>query len=423
MKRLLEEIIKTWWSEPFPLVKPRTIKLSEFFDPKIKKILSVIGFRRTGKTFTLFDFAKGYGKQQCIYINFEDERLPADVQVLSRLIEVIKELKGSQPLVLLLDEIQEIPGWSVWARRVNETTPYHLILSGSSSKLSSKEIPTELRGQTLSIQISPLNWREFIQFKGLNLQETAIPQVLNTAREYITFGGLPEIVLAEEGIKPLLLTEYYNTFVLRDVIERYHLRNAEALKDLLRLILNTRTYTYTKLANTLKSLGHGAGKATIIRYMHWLESTFFLSTVELCSPNVKRRIQAAKKAYIIDTYFCSRFSNVFSQNLGSLMEQAVWGELERKRFHDPLLEIFYWKDYLQHEVDFVVMRNQIVKEIIQVTYAHNLSEIAERELNSLLKAAKELKCSNLTVITWEFESKMEMKGHIVNCIPFWKWLL
>lgn len=423
IRQLLQENIKLWWSQPLPEVKKRVHDLKRYFDPNLKKILAVIGFRRVGKTFTLFDFAKDYGKEKCIYLNFEDERLPQDTTILTQLVDVIKEMKGREPFVLLLDEIQQIPDWSLWTRRINETTPYHLILSGSSSKLSSKEIPTELRGQTLSVEVFPLSWSEFLDFKSVNVESVPKAELLNAMREYLLFGGLPEIVLAKEGLKPLLLTEYYNTFVLRDVIERNKLRNAEALRDLLRLLVNTRDYTYSKLANTLKSLGHEIGKSTVIRYMNWLESSFFLSSVELCSPNVKKKIQAVKKAYIIDTYFCSRFSNQFSENLGHLMEQAVCQELERRRFSDPLLEIGYWKDYANHEVDFVVMRNQGIQDLIQVSYVSSQAEISERELKPLVKAAKELGCSNLTIITWDLESVSKLNGYNIKYIPIWKWLM
>src|SRR5215813_10389141 len=149
MKHILGEIVKKWWTDPLPFVRQRDVNLIEYFDPKVKKIISVIGFRRVGKTFTLLDFAHKFGKEKCVYLNFEDERLPKKTDVLSALVDLIAELKGQEPLVFLLDEIQEIPNWSQWARRINETTNHVIILSGSSSKLSSKEIPTELRGQTI----------------------------------------------------------------------------------------------------------------------------------------------------------------------------------------------------------------------------------------------------------------------------------
>ena len=196
MKQILEELIKKWWSDPLPLINSRDISLTDYFDPNVKKILSVIGFRRVGKTFTLLNFARQYGKEKCVYINFEDERIPRKTEILGALVDLLAELKGREPLVLLMDEIQEIPDWSLWARRVNETTNHRIILSGSSSKLTSQEIPTELRGQTITIPIFPLNWHEFLRFRQADINTLPHSQLLYLLREYLVFGGLPEIVLA-----------------------------------------------------------------------------------------------------------------------------------------------------------------------------------------------------------------------------------
>lgn len=423
MKHLLAEMLKNWWNEPLPKVRPRDVHLTNFLNTDIKKIITVTGFRRVGKTFTLFDLAKELGKERCLYFNFEDERLPQNTSVLTELLNVAQEMRGKEPFIFLLDEIQQVPDWSLWARRVNETTPHRLVLSGSSSKLSSNEIPTELRGHSLTVEIFPLSWKEFLNFLSVDVNSIPAPDVLNLLRQYLNFGGLPEIVLSEEGLKPLLLAEYFNTFVLRDVIERYKLRNTDALRELIRILFNTRDYTYTKLANTMKSLGYEVGKATIIRYMRWLESSYFLSTVELCSPSVKQKSQAVRKAYIVDTFFSSKFSTTFSQNIGQLMEQSVWQALKRKVARDPMMTFAYWRDYNQHEADFVVMNNRVPEEIIQVTYAVSYSDIPQREIGSAVKAAKKLACRDITVVTWEVERIEKVEDYDIKFVPLWKWLL
>ncbi len=112
----------------------------------------------------------------------------------------------------------------------------------------------------------PLNWNEFLCFREVDINMPRA-RILNSLREYLKYGGLPEIVLAEEGLLQLILSDYLSSFVNRDIIERYKLRNTEAFSDLLRLLPNTRNYTYSKLANSLKSMGHKASKTTIIRYM------------------------------------------------------------------------------------------------------------------------------------------------------------
>lgn len=422
MKQILNDLLKKWWSEPLPVILPRETALTAYFDPQIKKILAVVGFRRAGKTFTMLDFAQKYGKENCVYVNFENERLPQKTETLSTLVDLLTELKGNQPFVLLMDEIQEIPDWSRWARRVNETTQHRLILSGSSSKLSSREIPTELRGQTVTLPIFPLSWNEFLRFKQTEPANLPRAQVLNLLREYLTFGGLPEIVLANEGLKPLILTEYFRTFVARDLVERYKLRKKEALTDLLRLLPNTQSFTYSKLTNSLKSMGHAVSKGTVIRYMQWLSWSFFHSAIEVYSANVKTRVQSVKKSYLIDNYFTSQFSSNLSANLGYLMEQAVFHKLYAKSVWDPRFELSYWKDYLGNEVDFVMLYNKEVKELIQVTYAVTASDIAERETKALAKAAKALNLTSGTLVTWDVAETKTLDGITVFYVPFEKWL-
>src|SRR6266567_5947121 len=200
MKQILNDLVKNWWNNPLPGIRTRDVNVLAYFDPNVRKIISVVGFRRVGKTFTLLDFGQKYGKDNCVYINFEDERIPKKTEVLSQVVDLLTELKGSQPMVLLMDEIQEIPEWSMWARRINETTQHRLILSGSSSKLSSREIPTELRGQTITIPMFPLNWHEFLRFREVDINTLPHAHILNLLREYLAFGGMPEIVLVEEGL-------------------------------------------------------------------------------------------------------------------------------------------------------------------------------------------------------------------------------
>lgn len=405
-----------------PSIKSRDVDLLSFFDPNVRKIISVIGFRRVGKTFSLLDFARKFGKEKCVYINFEDERVPKKTEVLSQLIDLLTELQADKSFVLLMDEIQEIPDWSLWARRINETTQHRLILSGSSSKLSSREIPTELRGQTVTIPMFPLNWNEFLRFKNIDANTLPHANVLNLLREYLKYGGLPEIVLAEEGLRPLILADYFSSFVDRDIVDRYKLRSREVFTDLLRLLPNTRSYTYSKLANSLKGVGHKASKSTVIRYMQWLEWSFFVNRIEVFSANVKSRIQTVKKSYLVDNYFSSYFTSSLSDNYGHLMEQAVFHKLLRRSAWDPRYENTYWKDYSGNEVDFIVLYNKSVNELIQVTFASNIIEVPERETKALIKAATALKKPSGTLITWDLEQNAVINGIEIKYTPLWKWL-
>lgn len=423
MKQILENIIKEWWSRPLPIIIPRDLDLEEYAHLKVKKIVSLVGFRRSGKTYTLLDLAKKIGKDNCVYINFEDERLSKKTEILTAMIDVLSEISGNKTYYLLLDEIQNIDNWSVWARRISESTDHSLFISGSSSKLSSAELPTELRGRSLTANLFPLNFKEFLRFKKTEIKKLPKPAILNLAREYLIFGGFPEVVLVEEGKKPLILDEYYQTFLARDVIERHNIRSDIEMKILIQLLFNSSYYTISKLANSLKSMDYKISKSTVSRHLEFLEESFLIKSLTLHTPSIKNRLKAAKKPYFIDNFFLSRYSTTFSQNVGRLMENLAAIELSRQTVIDPMVNLYYWKDYQNHEIDFVLRKKEKVEKLIQVSFISHLSEISDKETKNLIKAARQLHCQNLLYITWDLEKKVEVDGFQISFQPITQWLL
>lgn len=415
MKQLLEAIIKEWWQRPLPTTIERKQNLIQYTNLGVRKALCVVGFRRVGKTFLLLHLAKQLGQKECIYINFEDERLPKTTEVLTKLLEIITELKGRKTFTLLLDEIQNIPNWSIWVRRVLETTNHNVFLTGSSSKLSSHELPTELRGRSISIKIHPLNFEEFLRFKKIEASNLPKAELLNATREFVIYGGFPEIVLVEEGKKPILIDEYFQTFVLRDIIERYGIRDEIALRQIIKMVINSSHYTISRITKALKGSEQSIAKTTAARYIHFLESSFFLNNVELHTPSVKNRLKAERKPYLVDSFLFSRLSTEFSQNLGRLLELVVANTLFQRQEEKLNTRLYYWKDNLKHEVDFVVREHEEVKELIQASWITEDGNIPKRETRSLEKAKRIFRCNNAKIITWDFENS--------KCVPLYKWLL
>ncbi|MEM2100176.1 MAG: ATP-binding protein [Thermoproteota archaeon] len=422
MRQLLREILRDWKERDFPPIIERDDDPLKLADWNVVKAIPIVGFRRTGKTFLLLNVAKKVGKENSVYIDFEDERIPRKKEVLTEFSRVIKEEYGRRKLFLLLDEVHEVPEWSRWVRRMLDTGSCQILLSGSSSKLSLKELPTELRGRSLPVEMYPLSFKEFLRFKNEKLENLSEGLILNLAREYLEFGGLPEIVLSEKSRKFLIIDEYFKTFLTRDIFERYGIRNRSVMVDLIRLLLNSTYTTFSKSFETLKSLGHKVGKETVANYFQYLESSFFINLIEVCSPKVKESIRASKKVSVIDNFFIKRFSR-FSENLGRLMENLVFLQAKRMRKINPMLEAFYWKDYQQNEVDLVLKDGLKIKQLIQVTYASGRDEIERRETRALTKAAEQLKCKDLLMITWDFEDELKVNHETIKCIPLWKWLL
>lgn len=423
MRQFLRQIIQEWHTRELPKIKKREVDIHRYLTPTISKIVSIVGFRRSGKTYLLFDLAKTLNREDCLYINFEDERIPEDAAILTELSNILVEFYGDRKITLILDEIQNMPNWSKWLRRMLDTHRYTIFISGSSSKLSPAEIPTELRGRSLTVYLFPLSFAEYLEFLNKNIKNLSHGVILNILREYLIFGGFPEIALVERGKKYLIIEDYFSTFITRDIFERYNVRQKAAFKEVLRLLLNSTYFTINKIANILKNAGYNIGKGTLANYIHYLQESLFLYPVEFFSPKAKERIQYPRKAYFIDNFLIYRFTSGISSNISRLMENTVALELIKKTKKDPTLDIFYWKDYSRHEIDFVVKKHTNIKELIQVSYVASEIELNNREIKSLIKGSHVFNTSNLKIITWDLEKELKVKNKTIALIPLWKWLL
>ena len=424
---IVKTILEEWQEREFPEITPRDSNINKYVSSKLNKIIVLNGFRRVGKTYILLTelkkLLKDKNRKEVIYINFEDERIPLKTEFLSQLFPEIIRLNGKVPDFMFLDEIQNIPNWSKWLRRVYDLYPKtKFFVTGSSSKMSFSKIPTELRGRYLLNKIFPLSFQEFLKFKKIDLQ-TNSNKLINHFEEYLTHGGLPEIVLVDTNQKSEIAHSYYSSVVNRDLIETYSIRNKESIKAILNLLLNSTSYSYNNLYNSMKNLQYEIGKNTLIDYVNFIEDSFFMFSLPIFSYKIKDRMQYPKKHYFIDNVFINSISTKFSNNYGKLYKNLVATHLLKKFGKN----IFYWKNQQNHEVDFVIVKEEKVNQLIQVCYDLSNSDTKKRETRALINASKELKCKNLLIITKDYEDEKEEEWfgikRKINFIPLWKWSL
>jgi len=421
MRRDLATVLVEWQETWTPELIEREFDLS-LVPWELNKVVTFAGCRRTGKTYLMFQLinklAKTAEKESIFYINFEDERLEKSIETLTELIPTIEELYGKKErLYLFLDEIQNVENWDSWARRVNDSRKdVKLFLSGSSSKLSSREIPTSLRGRAITFEVFPLSFREFLKFKEFKIPERLEfsgkkPELLNLLREYVLYGGFPEVVLTGDvRIKRMLVRDYFNMIIALDMVERYGIRNPEELRAFIRLLLNSEYSSLSKLERTMRSLGYSISKATLSNYLRYLQECYFAFPVEVYSPKVKLRIQHPKKVYFVDSSFLTFLSIKFSENFGRLMENTVFIELLRRGKEVNYATGDSW------EVDFVLPDEET---LIQVSYDVSNPETMERELKALKKAKRLFRWEKAVLITWDTEKKVDG----IEIVPLWRFLL
>ncbi len=433
MDKIIKTILTEWKGKNIPEIIPREINLQEYLNLKVNKIIVLNGFRRVGKTYILYDLIKellkSNSREEIVHINFEDERIPLKTEFLSNLLPTAEEIFNKKIKYLFLDELHNIPNWSKWLRRIHDDYDINIFVSGSSSRMSEEEIPTELRGRFLEIKIFPLSFREFLKFKRISFDLKILdysnkekPIILKYLAEYLTYGGLPEIVLIDENKKFELAQSYYSTVIKRDIVERYKIKNEESLKALLKLLLDSKEYSISKSYNNLKSLGYEIGKSTLQKYISYIDKSYFTFNLPIFSYKIKDQMQYPKKVYFIDSSFINSISTKFLNNLGRLYENTVAVELKRRE-----KESYYWKNVEKEEVDFVIKEGLKINQLIQVCYDITDPDTKKREIKALLKASKDLKCNNLLLINQNYsgEEDLEWFGikRRVKFIPLWKWLL
>jgi predicted AAA+ superfamily ATPase len=433
MNNTINTVIGAWVDKKIPNIISRDTNIESYLDMKPKKIVVITGFRRIGKTYLLYQLLNGLlknkNKEQVVYINFDDERIPERTEFLTELLPGIRRIFSSELEYLFLDEIQNMPNWSKWLRRIYDNEDLTIFITGSSSKVSSRELPTELRGRCLEVKLFPLSFSEFLRFKNIDIDlktaqysEKERIKILKMLDEFLNYGGMPEVVLSTEEKKFEILQQYYGTVVRRDIVERFGIKNEEGLKAMLRLLLNYTQYTISKLYDTLKSLNYEIGKTTILNYLSYIESSYFIHSLPIFSPKVKDQLQYPRKLYFIDNGFITSLSTRFSENIGRLFENTVAIELFRK-YSKTDVEFYYWRDKKGKEVDFVIKDGLKIKQLVQVCYDIGHYDTKKREIDALSKASSELKCNDLLVIDDDYEGVEIVKDKRIKYIPLWKWLL
>ena len=419
MNTILRTLLYEWRDRNFPSIIGRDAHLDTSPQQGTNNATVITGFRRVGKTYMLYEaiekLLETYSRDEVVYINFEDERIIAPTtDLLTDLIPEIQAVYGKKPKYLFLDELQLIPNWSKWVRRILDTESIQIFITGSSSKMSSAELPTELRGRSWEVKVSPLTFAEFLRFKKVNVDFGKLAFVKDEmARfrfffdEYLTFGGLPAVVLITHEKKQELLQSYFQTVVQRDITERHKIDNDAALRTLLKLLLNSSYITISKLANSLKSMSIPVGKSTIDNYFSYIESSYFMNELYIYSPVMINQLQHPRKVYFIDTGFMTALSTKFSKNMGRLFENIVFHKLARENE-----TIYYYKDDKGNEVDFAVLSEGKTSALYQACFDLTDEETQSREMRSLIKAGVTLNCQNLNLVTLEKPDTLKLPQEI-----------
>ena len=312
------------------------------------KVVGLAGVRRAGKTFLFFHAMqalarRGVPRDRMLYLNFEDDRLQpiheGDLDLVLRCFRELYPNSVGERVYLFLDEVQSAPGWELWARRLHDTENIEIFVTGSSSQLLARDLSTALRGRSITLEVFPLSFREFLAFRSIPVLEADADnesRLRSALVEYLEWGGFPEIVLADPALRPLILEEYTSLMLYRDILERYAVRNEKLMRELLRhAFRNTASLlNVSKLHRDLASQGYQVSKNTLFEYLGHLEDAFLVFLLPIQESSIRKQAHNPKKLHVIDTGLVSAFKTHPGRDLGHRLETAVF--LHRRRHRKTL---------------------------------------------------------------------------------------
>jgi uncharacterized protein len=393
-----------------------------------------VGVRRSGKSTYLFQIIQrllgnGVPRENILYLNFFDDRLRSLRQegpgkITEAYFGIYPEKKNVEKVYCFFDEIQSVSGWEPFVDRLMRTERCEVYITGSSARMLSREVATQMRGRALSWEIFPFSFHEYLDFFGVDgrspMSTKARLMVQKTFESFWENGGFPEVAGVDSRLRVKIHQEYFRAMLFRDLIERHDVSHPQALTDLAHRLVDSAAslYTVNSLNGYLKSLGYKASKPVISNYLQWFEDAYFLFTVKLFDASVARTKTNPKKIYCIDHALVTSVTPGILLNSGHLLENLVFTALRR-----VYPDICYYKTRSGLEVDFVAKTPDRSIRLIQVCESLVDPGTRNREVASLSQAMAETGNNTGIIVSRKEEEEIHVENGTIHIVPAWRFLL
>jgi len=414
-REVIKRMLVEFYDGGLPAFYKREVDSAPYIETKSAVVIT--GPRMAGKTYMMYQFMKELagGLRNCVYINFEDNRL-VDFTYLDfeEILNAYYELNPGKEPILFLDEIHVVDYWHLFVRRLVDRG-FKVFITGSNSRLLSREYATHIAGRHIEIALLPFSFRELVSIKGLESGKD-LPyskkrfEIMQLLEEYLIFGGLPDVALAKsKELKFKLLEGYLNTVVYKDLMARFKISDGESFKTFIKKIVENigNPFSIYNIEKKMDSMGYTTTRKTLQIYLKHLEEGFFAIPSELFQRSLSKR-ETEKRMYIIDNGYLNLF--LIKEDKGKQMENLIAVEIFRRKG-----ELYYFRG--EKEVDFA--------SPIPIQSCFDVSDALtyEREVSALESYLAYSKKKMGIIVTWDKFEKIERNGKEIRFVPLYYFLL
>lgn len=425
LRRVFTEMIVNSQELAFREFSPRDVRPESIPG----KITVNVGVRRCGKS-TLMESrlamlaSQGVPRENMVMINFADERLTELRsgnwnELYEAYYSLYPDKRHRETVYFCFDEIQMFPDWELFVERLRRDENCEIYLTGSSAKLLSREIHTALRGRSLSWELFPFSFGEYLVRKGLPRMARGTTAKLKIAHAWNCYkeeGGFPEVFEQSAPTRVRTHQEYFDLLLYRDIIDRYAITQPLVLRQLAKRMLSSvgGQFSLNKISNDFRSAGISVGKETLMQYMEWLEDAYFLFCVPACTASASQRFKLMRKVYCIDHSMLGSLCGSFSELQGQMLENMVFLALRRIS-----REVYYYRTDNGLEVDFLAVHPFTQeKMLVQVCADMSAESTRVRELRAMTVAMAETGLSESLIIADTSEEEVaEVDSGRIRVVP------
>ena len=402
------------------------------------RMVSVLtGVRRSGKSFRLLQaadeaVASGFipSLRHVCPVDFDNPALArlaaGDLRTIqSTFLRLTPEAGLQSPLLFLLDEIDKVEGWEEYVIDLSRNPLWRVIVSGSSSRLAAGDMARALRGKAFPTVLRPLSFKEFLRFQGYGEDPASTKGAAEGLRlfdEYLTWGGYPAMSATVERFRPALLREYFDTMILRDIVERCDVSHPRLAVHLYRYLLanNAKPYTLMSAYRYLTGAGFAVGRDAVRELVQHAVDAWLLSTVPLYTRSLREQDRNYRKCYAVDWALANFNCAVWDGGQSRAFENMVYVQLAGRW---PRVNYLLTSDDRQ-EVDFVASDDHGRPVcLVQACIDPGDESTLAREVEPLVAAADFLGLSDPVLVTRSFEKTLTIGRVSVRAVPAWRWMI